>query len=305
MCVAFTILSLAAVSAADVTSSASCETLWPPSGGGQSTSGASLLQVSSFSEADEHGEAVGGEPLEHNDVEFRPLIVIPGLGSAGRAGNVLRNIRLFNRSLGPRFSCILTIWAKNTSDPIFAPANYAPCKVVYDDTPLFGCIKDVPALDTRRASHVLLVLDDLEMNEHALLELHRFMEKTGSDMVSASYEMSWCELMKPRPQREQAARGTTYMEINNILFTHKSFQCFQELIDTKTNSMGYGYDFYFVKKCATRPAICDACTVKHLSHGSYNGTMAKEEMWKWVEAHPEHRRFFSRCDNSSSYKLFF
>lgn len=280
--------------------------MWPPRVGGQSTSGASLLQVSSFNEADEqHGEAVGGEPLEHNDVEFRPLIVIPGLGSAERAGNVLSNIRLFNRSLGPRFSCILTIWAKNTSDPTFASANYAPCKVVYDDTPLFGCIKDVPADDTRRASHVLLLLDDLEMNEHALLELHRFMEKTGSDMVSASYEESWCELMKPRPQREQAARGSTYMEINNILFTHKSFQCFQEFIDTKTNSMGYGYDFFLGKKCATRPAICDACTVKHLRHGSYNGTTAKEEMRTWGQAHPELRRFSSRCDSSSLYDVFF
>jgi len=245
------------------------------------------------------------DPGAEFKASFKPLIVIPGLGEAERVPNVLRNLQLFKSFLGGNFSCRLFIWKQEAAlDPLFEASRFAPCRVTYAGTQLFEAIKKVPEHDLgEEVSHVFLLLDDIRLQPQTLQNLHSFASTHATDATSVSYSQSWCDLMKPLPNEHGdlavlSGRGSTYMEINSILFSTSVYRCFQELIDPVTNVMGYGYDFILGKLCARRPAICDDCLVE-----SYNQTEAARQLQEFVLAHQSYAEFRSDCDESSIYEL--
>lgn len=271
---------------------------------------ASFIQgVASINVAQERVQLSQHRPPAWPSASQSVFVVFPGVGSLPRVQNVRKNIQILQSTLGQNFRCFLRIYVDGAAtNPQYDASLFAPCHVDYNmELKLFASVKDisVPAHDV---SSVFFLNDDMTLSNDTLTMLSAVLSKADVDVVSTSYRDAWCANMKPRSGL--VAHESHFVEFNAVLFKTRSFRCLQQSVDPVLNPLGYGYDNMFATLCGVRMAVCDACTVSHLSQkehrlggpnskDTYNHQAAVDQMRTWYHS-LKNKTGFDSCSSDYS-----
>jgi hypothetical protein len=229
-------------------------------------------------------------------VVSRFLVVIPGFGGNEKRQSIVKaSLHMYPSS---HWDCMIFTFKKVAHD--------IPCQEVSSLGNMFAAhMKQVtPALIARKKYELIVMhMDDVAFSSGSPQipwgQLHHFMVRNHIDVVSPKI-VSGSPHAVMNPTTVPAILGTasrkngtsikfmgwkpTFIEIMTIIFLPQAWACFWDMIDEKTNSHGWGYDFSFPSICNVSLALLSDYSIEHLQAGgvTVDNEQSRLQMEAWL-----------------------
>lgn len=224
------------------------------------------------------------------------LVVIPGHGHPERLHQLKVSLEALQDCVAQTtigFQCVVYVWNKEVLEKTSQEIKF--CSIKYSSgfwTNHMLKVENPPAVDIHgeSATHVLVMLDDMDARHVNLPELLKTMTFSNFDVVSPAIP-NW-QTASSKPRENCMAHRTDHVDILFTIFTSEMWSCWQHQISLDLNHFGWGYDLTFADICKAIIGVVDHEVAFHNpvcpEHGNdcdirtYNETFARKQMDQWV-----------------------
>jgi len=212
-----------------------------------------------------------------------PLFFFPGFGGNSEwLGLMEKNLKSLQKQIGS-FDCI--IFQYKTAK--FDGQRVKPCRIMdnhINEGHLWTFwMQQVSRQDIESHSHVAFLLENVDISQVDVEKQLRIMTFYNATVSSPAFDEGrgspyHHDIMR-RNNAAKIGRLVTYIDPQFMIFTPEKYTCWQNMIDSKINSVGWGYDRMLHSVCDARMVILDQIGIgHHMGRGSsYDFSKAKHQ----------------------------
>lgn len=231
--------------------------------------------------------------LPVNSSSSRPyevLLVVPGVGDAGRIPNLERSLLALQSSLtkgGYKFGCHVYVWNEDIVQEARDRLSPLQCDVHISEGMWTHHMSRVPSVSQTNYTHVGVLLDDVDVTGVELVDFLHLMDWSNFGVASPAFDDPIYASMHVR--YNCFFHRTDFVNIFFAVFTSDVWACWQSrMIDTTNNPLGWGMDATLHHVCGATLGVIDAYEGVHReTQTSYSQTEARRQMYQFIASHAE------------------